>query len=114
RPENHDVPKGMSLSTVRRLPEEFYELQVTKTLYTPRGELKPNAKVLLDIIGSVGSDPARTVYVGDSLFKDVTMAKAAGVLDIHAKYGESQRREEYNLLRKVTHWTDEDVERERR
>jgi hypothetical protein len=36
-----------------------------------------------------------------------------GVFDIHAKYGESQRRPEYSLLRRVSHWTEADVQRER-
>jgi len=52
--------------------------------------------------------------VGDSLFKDVAMARDAGIFDVHAKFGESQRLPEYDLLRKVSHWTDQDVERERR
>ena len=41
------------------------------------------------------------------------MARDAGVFDIHAKYGESQRREEYDLLRHVSHWTEADVQREK-
>lgn len=41
------------------------------------------------------------------------MARDAAIFDIYAKYGESQRRPEYDLLRNVSHWTQEDVERER-
>ena len=36
-----------------------------------------------------------------------------GVTDVHALYGASQHKPEYELLRKVTHWTPEMVERER-
>jgi FMN phosphatase YigB (HAD superfamily) len=61
----------------------------------------------------VGSSTGRCAYVGDSLFKDVAMAREVGVFDIHAKYGESQRREEYSLLRHVSHWTEADVQREK-
>lgn len=52
------------------------------------------------------------VYVGDSLMKDVAMAQHVGVLDVHAAYGVVQHRPEYDLLRRVSHWTAEDVARE--
>ena len=42
------------------------------------------------------------------------MAQRAGVRDVWAKYGLAQNREEYELLRRVTHWTLEDVEREKK
>nr|WP_246712276.1 MULTISPECIES: HAD family hydrolase [unclassified Rhizobium] len=98
---------------MRKLPEEFYELQVTESRHTPTGELKPNPRVLLDIVKAVGAKVDRCAYVGDSLFKDVAMARDVGIFDIHAKYGESQRRPEYDLLRQVSHWTEADVQREK-
>ena len=112
-PKDHDMPSGVSVDSMRRLPEEFYELQVTESRHTPPGELKPNPRVLLDIIKTVGATTDRCAYVGDSLFKDVAMARDVGVFDIHAKYGESQRRPEYDLLRQVSHWTEADVQREK-
>jgi hypothetical protein len=75
--------------------------------------LKPNPRVLTDIIQALGSRADRCAYVGDSLFKDVAMARDVGIFDIHAQYGESQRRPEYGLLQRVSHWTEEDVQRER-
>lgn len=112
-PEDHTIPAGVSLEKLRHLPEEFYQLQVTKLKYTPPGELKPNPRVLLDILKTIGSSPDKCAYIGDSLFKDVAMARDVGVLDVHAQYGESQRRPEYKLLQNVSHWTEEDVQRER-
>lgn len=41
------------------------------------------------------------------------MAQQAHVTDVYALYGASQHKPEYDLLRKVTHWTPEMVERER-
>lgn len=111
-PEDHAVPAGVPLERLRRLPDEFYELQVTKIRHTPRGELKPNSKVLKDILASIHADRTRCAYVGDSLFKDVAMARDVGVLDIHAKYGEAQHLPEYDLLKRVSHWTEDDVQRE--
>ncbi|TGS10061.1 HAD family hydrolase [Mesorhizobium sp. M2E.F.Ca.ET.209.01.1.1] len=112
-PQDHDIPVGVSIEKLRSLPDDFYDLQVTEARHTPIGELKPNPRVLLDIIRSVGSQPDRCAYVGDSIYKDVAMARDARIFDIHAKYGESQRLPEYDLLRSVSHWTQHDVERER-
>ena len=41
------------------------------------------------------------------------MAQAAGVLDVHARYGEVQHTADYDLLRRVSHWPDVAVSRER-
>ena len=112
-PEDHDTPSGVSLDRLRRLPDDFYELHVTEIRHTPPGELKPNPRVLLDIINSVGARKERCAYIGDSLFKDVAMARDVGVFDVHAQYGESQRRPEYGLLQRVSHWTEHDVQREK-
>jgi FMN phosphatase YigB (HAD superfamily) len=112
-PEDHVVPPGISLDKLRGLSDESDKLQVTDVRCTPPGELKPNPRVLLDIIKDVGISIERCAYIGDSLFKDVAMARDVGVLDIHARYGESQRRSEYALLQRVSHWTAADVERER-
>lgn len=112
-PQDHDKPHGLSLNELRRLPDEFYQLQVTRTKHTPAGELKPNPKVLIDILREENVTRDTCVYIGDSLFKDVAMARDVGVLDVHAEYGESQRESEYELLRKVSHWTEEDVIREK-
>ncbi|MCW2319169.1 hypothetical protein M2322_004738 [Rhodoblastus acidophilus] len=98
---------------MRRLPDDFYELQVTKIQHTPLGELKPNPRVLLEIIEAIGATKERCAYIGDSLFKDVAMARDVGVYDVHAAYGESQKRPEYRLLQDVSHWNDKDVQREK-
>ena len=42
------------------------------------------------------------------------MAQEAGVTDVFAKYGLAQHRAEYELLRRVSHWTDADIEREKK
>ena len=52
-------------------------------------------------------------YVGDSLMKDVAMAQSVGIKDVWAKYGSSHQKAEYELLRRVTHWTQEAVEKEK-
>ena len=112
-PEDHDMPAGVSLSDIRNRADEHYELLITKVRHTPAGEIKPNPKLLLQIVGQQGVEPNDCIYVGDTLFKDVTMAQQAGVHDVYAEYGVVQHKKEYELLRRVSHWTDEDVQREK-
>ncbi|MCH2256924.1 MAG: HAD hydrolase-like protein [Alteromonas sp.] len=83
---------------------------------TPKDELKPNPQLLLDIIRDAGVDKKECIYIGDSEIKDIDMAHEAGVTSVFAKYGTShfeQRPDDYDLLRSVTHWTDEVVLREK-
>lgn len=113
-PPDHELPDGKTTKEIRCYPAEYYSLRRTTARRTPKGELKPNPKILLDILKETGATPREAIYVGDSLMKDVLMAQKAGVRDVWAKYGIAQNREEYELLRKVTHWTLEDVEREKK
>ncbi|WP_236713916.1 HAD family hydrolase [Pseudomonas sp. ICMP 10191] len=87
----------------------------TEHRYTPEGEMKPNPHILLSIIEELSFKPNDTLYVGDNLFKDVFMAQQAGVTDVYASYGAAQHRtEEYDLLKKVTHWTNDMIEKEKK
>jgi phosphoglycolate phosphatase len=79
----------------------------------PREERKPNPRLLGDICRREGVDIASTCYLGDSLVRDVAMAKHAGVTAIWARYGTLYDPEYWKYLVKVTHWTDEDVSREK-
>jgi HAD superfamily hydrolase (TIGR01549 family) len=94
-------------------PYNLYELRKTKVRYTPKGIAKPDPVILQTILQDLGADPEETLYIGDKLDRDITMAQSAGVIDVHASYGEAKDRPEYELLRQVTHWTQEAVERER-
>ncbi|MGL5823808.1 MAG: HAD family hydrolase [Nocardioides sp.] len=112
---DHDLPRGMTATDLRtgHYPEAAYGLRATVHKHLDRGIRKPNADVLATILQEQGAVAEETVYVGDSLMKDIAMAQDLGVLDVHAAYGIVQNRPEYELLRRVTHWTDEEVERER-
>jgi phosphoglycolate phosphatase len=110
-PPDHDLPGATS--ELRSQPPEVYEFKKTVHRHTPEGEMKPNPAVLADIMRDVGATPKRTIYIGDSLMKDVLMAQEAGVIDVFAKYGLAQHRDEYELLRRVSHWTNADIEREK-
>jgi FMN phosphatase YigB (HAD superfamily) len=78
----------------------------------PRSERKPNPELLRDICRREGICPEDAYYVGDSLTRDISMAKAAGVTAVWARYGTRYDRNLWNALVRVTHWTPEDVARE--
>lgn len=113
---DHDLLAGVKPSELRtgHYDDSHYGLRTTTHRHLPLGVMKPNVKVLRSILDEEACQPSETVYVGDSLMKDIAMAQDAGVLDVYAAYGRSQDRPEYDLLRRVTHWSDDDVERERR
>lgn len=100
--EKHPEP-----NRVRKLnpPDDFVRI-------IPRAERKPNPDLLQDICAREGFDVDESIYIGDSLTRDMTMATAAGVRAVWARYGTRFDREHWKLLVSVTHWTDEDVRRE--
>jgi phosphoglycolate phosphatase len=110
---DHDLPDGVSFDEIRTLPPEAYGLNETKHREVERGIVKPDARILRCILDDFGFDPAEVVYVGDSLMKDVAMAQRVGVRDVLAAYGIAHGREEYELLRRVSHWNQQDIEREK-
>lgn len=110
-PDDHSMPNGTV--NARFYAPESYSFKHTVHHYTPEGEVKPNPDILIQIIADLGAAIDEVVYVGDNILKDIFMAQQAGVTDVHALYGASQHKPEYDLLRKVTHWTPEMVERER-
>lgn len=111
-PPDHELPVG-DARDIRKYSDETYVMSKTISRVTPKGELKPNPRLLETIISEIGAVPDEVVYIGDSKMKDIPMAQEAHVLDVWARYGQAQHRQEYELLRKVTHWTAEDVEREK-
>lgn len=108
-PADHDIPAGVTHYSQR----EDDILTHAKHLHIPAGIIKPDPAVLIDIVKEIAREPGECIYLGDSLMKDVAMAQDAGVMDVFAEYGGAQHKEEYELLRRVSHWTDADVQREK-
>lgn len=110
-PIDHDFPCDSKLTYSYSSENDF--LKNIEHRFTPAGEYKPTPHILLSIIKELGFNTRDTVYIGDNLLKDVFMAQQASVTDVYAAYGAAQHRaEEYDLLKKVTHWTPEMVKRE--
>lgn len=93
-----------------RRPDELLNVDFIRLV--PREDRKPNPRLVHDICELERVRLEQTWYVGDSLTRDVAMAKAAGVRAVWAKYGTHYDRDLWNNLVRITHWTEEDVARE--
>ena len=94
-------------------PERAAELRETRlpVRFLSQEERKPDPQVLQDICNDMGVQPEETLYVGDSITRDIGMANEAGVRSAWAKYGTEYDRRLWDKLVTVTHWTNEDVQR---
>jgi FMN phosphatase YigB (HAD superfamily) len=77
-------------------------------------QAKPDPDVLLEICRTEGVEASDAAYVGDSIARDILMAKRAGVYAIWAEYGAKHDHSLYADLVRVTHWTPDEVAREER
>src|SRR5260370_6732758 len=76
-------------------------------------EAKPDPAGLNDIAKAERTTPFSIAYIGDSISKDILMAKKAGCFAIWARYGVHRDPAMYERLVRISHWTDADVLRER-
>lgn len=84
---------------------------------TPVGVFKPSTVILTKIVNDFSVAPEECIYIGDSELKDISMANDVGIYSVYAKYGATHfdsRSKDYSLLQRVSHWSDEDIEREKR
>ena len=77
-------------------------------------ERKPDVRVVLDICRDAGVEVSRTLYVGDSIARDIGMAQSAGAWAAWARYGTVYDRALWQQLVRITHWTQDDVLRAQR
>ncbi len=108
-PEDHGLPPSVE----RYYPAEYWEPESVAFYALPRGTKKPNPDILLKIIRDQKADHFKTIYIGDKPSKDILMANQAKVTSVLVTYGGKTNTENYDLLREVTHWTEEDVNKEK-
>ncbi|MES2456850.1 MAG: HAD hydrolase-like protein [Bacteroidota bacterium] len=108
-PMGSDVP----LSVYKHYEEEFWDTKLTTIRPLANDIRKPNPKILRQILTDFGAERDKAIYIGDKFDRDIYMAQQANITSVHAAYGQAINTEKYNLLVDVTHWTDEDVNRER-
>jgi FMN phosphatase YigB (HAD superfamily) len=87
-PENHDSKKVVEI---------------------PSHQSKPNPRVLGDIVFAQNQNIENVAYVGDSLSRDVLMAKRAHCYAIWARYGAHTDAQMYERLIRISHWTAKDI-----
>src|SRR5262249_39347506 len=75
----------------------------------PRTRRKPDPDILRQICEQENLVSGEVVYVGDSIARDIGMAKAAGCWAAWAKYGTAFSPEAWERLVGISHWTPEDV-----
>lgn len=109
---DHDAPTGLHPEEKRFNPADDMNLRKTVHHHVQGGITKPNPQILNDILSEFDIPLDRVLYIGDSLMKDVAMGQSVGVLDVHAAYGVAHDKPAYDQLRRVSHWTQADVERE--
>lgn len=76
----------------------------------PENDRKPNPRTLLHICEHLGVSTAETLYVGDSLSRDILMANSASIRSVWAKYGTRVDPVLWKKLVRITHWTSDDIE----
>ena len=67
---------------------------------------------MIDICEKENCDVNDAVYIGDSLIKDVYMAKLANMTSVWVNYSK-ENNNYYDLLIDITSWTEEDFKREK-
>jgi phosphoglycolate phosphatase len=92
----------------------IHEAYHGRVFLLPSNHRKPDPAVLKDICVRHGIAVEETLYVGDSISRDVAMAKNAGTHAVWARYGSRRDSTLWEKLVRVTHWTDEDVAHEKR
>lgn len=88
------------------------DFPLNKVVELSKHQRKPEVSVLLEICKKSYIDTKNTAYIGDSIARDIVMAKNAGVFSIFAEYGTKHFNDYYEKLVRITHWTKEDVEKE--
>ena len=73
---------------------------------------KPDKDVLINICNQENCSISDAAYIGDSLTKDVYMAKLANMTSIWANYPK-EKNNYYDLLVDITNWTEDDFIREK-
>lgn len=111
--EDHYRPSDLELRKVRSRSDHEYDLSYTRHRRLDVSSRKPAPEILKDILDRENLSENEVIYIGDSSDRDIAMANSAAVFSILTKAkGEATRGANYDLLKKVTHWTDEEVQRE--
>jgi FMN phosphatase YigB (HAD superfamily) len=114
-PADHGLPQGVKPEDARSSTDpRRYQSMIPIQLSLDRSVRKPDPAILKAILAATQTPPQEAILVGDSLTRDVLLAKRCRVWDVHAEYGTRIDPVLLNQLLKITYWTDSDVEEDRR
>jgi FMN phosphatase YigB (HAD superfamily) len=88
-----DQGETLVARSILRKEEQGAYRAACKVVALPREYEKPDPRGLLQICADFGVEPKHTLVVGDSLHKDVAVAKKVGAHDAWAEYGTYYSRE---------------------
>jgi phosphoglycolate phosphatase len=98
---------GTGIEWLERIPGD-------KVVELSHQQAKPDPSVLLEICARENVAAHDAAYVGDSIARDILMAKRAGMFSIWAQYGAEHDPETYAKLVRISHWTSDEVAKELR
>jgi phosphoglycolate phosphatase-like HAD superfamily hydrolase len=104
---------GIPESVQTYYDEDYWNPSKTSIRHLSNKDKKPNPEILEIIIADYNLKKDNIIYMGDKLDRDIQMALDVGITSVYASYGNVIESNKYELLRNVTHWSDEEVEREK-
>ena len=105
--------RSQSLHPNPRLGVDWLEkIPKNRVIELSHHQTKPDPSVLLEICAREGVHREEVAYVGDSMARDILMAKRADVFSIWAAYGAQHDPDLYKKLVRISHWTRDEVARE--
>ena len=97
----HPVPE-LASNWLERVPKD-------RVVELSDHQAKPDPSVLLEICAREGVASEDASYVGDSVARDILMAKRANVFSIWAAYGAQHDPKLYKSLVRISHRTSEEI-----
>jgi phosphoglycolate phosphatase len=97
-------------SDTEKVKSWFDDFPMHKIYELSNNQMKPNKAILKEICKNECVCECQAIYIGDSLSRDVLMAKNAGIYSVWAKYGAVTDSEDYRKLVRISHWTKQDKE----
>lgn len=112
-PRDHGIPATLDPTSVRRVPEAAVESRTLHLEFSPDIR-KPDPATLDPVFKELGVARAEALYVGDSLSRDILLARRAHIVDVWAQYGARRDDPLYRELLETTYWTEAEVAEEER
>jgi FMN phosphatase YigB (HAD superfamily) len=112
-PADHGIPEGLPTSAVVKSEPRLVEARCLQLPYPARYR-KPEVNSLIAVQAAFKERGDHTVYVGDSLSRDVLLARRAGLVDAWARYGTDYDPALYAVLLRISYWSEAEVRDEER